>query len=60
MEDLFIFLLKFQSDGVFNVQVQSDYDNRFYKKQLTKKDFRLETEQLSKIFNEHPALFKQT
>ncbi len=52
--------MKFQSDGVFNIQVQRDYDNRYYKKQLTKKDFRLETEQLGKMFNEHPALFKLT
>ncbi|CAF0813706.1 unnamed protein product [Rotaria sp. Silwood1] len=47
-----------KSDGVFKSQVQNDYDNRFYRKQLTKKDFRLETEQLSQMFNEHPAIFK--
>ncbi|CAF1416874.1 unnamed protein product [Adineta steineri] len=49
-----------QSEGVFNIQAQRDYDNRFYKKQVTKKDYRLETEQLSQMFNEHPALFKPT
>ncbi|CAM4744383.1 unnamed protein product [Rotaria magnacalcarata] len=48
------------SDGVFKFQIERDYDNRFYKKQLTKKDFRLETEKLSQMFNEHPALFKLT
>ncbi len=52
--------MKLQSDGVFNVNVQRDYDNRFYKKEVTKKDFRLETDKLSKMFNEHPALFKLT
>ncbi len=45
---------------MFNVQVQRDYDNRFYKAQVTKKDFRLETEKLSQMFNEHPALFRRT
>ncbi|CAF3402742.1 unnamed protein product [Rotaria socialis] len=49
-----------KSDGVFKFQIERDYDNRFYKKQLTKKDFRLETEKLSQMFNEHPALFKLT
>ncbi|CAF0773003.1 unnamed protein product [Rotaria sordida] len=49
-----------KNEGVFKSQVQHDYNNRFYKKQLTKKDFRLETEQLSQMFNEHPALFKLT
>ncbi|CAF4006034.1 unnamed protein product [Rotaria magnacalcarata] len=49
-----------ESDGVFKFQIERDYDNRFYKKQLTKKDFRLETEKLSQMFNEHPALFKLT
>jgi len=45
---------------VFNTQVQRDFENRYYKKQVTKKDFRLETEQLAQMFNEHPALFKKT
>lgn len=45
---------------MFNSQIQKDFDNRFYKKQVTQKDFRLETEQLSQMFNEHPALFKPT
>ncbi|CAF4336769.1 unnamed protein product, partial [Rotaria sordida] len=51
---------KNSNEGVFKSQVHHDYNNRFYKKQLTKKDFRLETEQLSQMFNEHPALFKLT
>ncbi|UJR25173.1 hypothetical protein I4U23_006528 [Adineta vaga] len=48
------------TSNVFNVQVQRDYENRFYKKEVTKKDFRLETQQLAEMFNEHPALFKPT
>lgn len=42
------------------MQVQQDYENRYYKKELTKRDFRLETQQLAEMFNEHPALFKPT
>ncbi|CAF1167217.1 unnamed protein product [Adineta ricciae] len=50
-----------QADSnVFNAQVRQDYESRFYKKEVTKKDFRLETEQLAQMFNEHPAVFKQT
>ncbi|CAF0971649.1 unnamed protein product [Didymodactylos carnosus] len=49
-----------QNDSIFNMQVQTDYNNRYYKKKLTKKDFRLETEKLAKMFNEHYATFRLT
>ena len=42
------------------MDVQRDYDNRYYKTQVTKRDFRLESDKLSQMFNEHPALFKLT
>lgn len=55
-----LLLAALQSDTVFNLQVQRDYEKRFQKKELTQKDFRLESEQLAHMFNEHPALFKPT
>lgn len=42
------------------MQVQEDYENRYTKPETTKKDFRLDSERLSQMFNEHPALFKLT